>query len=555
MTMAGILCLALLACACDLGTYDGAAGADGGLGPNGRYHPDGFAAAEIHGTELKQQKQDCRSCHGADLTGTATAPSCDSCHTPAEPQAWRSDCTFCHGGDDNDTGAPPRDLDGTTDVAAMTFPAHTAHVSAGMAVGFDCVQCHVKAVDILSEGHIFDSTPGAPEVDLGAGLSPQGQYAAGTCSNLYCHGDGRGDNGTAVASDGPRNCTSCHAGMASSAAALGAMSGSHALHIGLSGVTCADCHSSVTSDGTTILDRALHVDGQREVVPSAAGFTFNASNKTCTGSCHGTNHSSFGWLDGDQRFHPVGFSAPDVHGPEMELQRQDCRGCHGQDLAGGAVAPSCDGCHQAGWRTNCTYCHGGGLNDTGAPPQDLGSAINTASQSFVAHTRHVTQGVSKASNCNECHKLPTDVLSTGHAFDNTPGVAEVTFTGGRSPAGTYNGNGTCGNLYCHGNGRADNGTATDGGPAMTCASCHPGPQSGSTAWSTMSGDHRKHLGLGYSCNECHKTITSNNTSVLAPLLHIDKLKQVSFVATGITFDPATRRCSGSCHGEGHNDTW
>ena len=78
-----ILALVLLSSAggCDLGQY----GAGGG-----RYHPEGFAAAEVHGLELKQQAQDCRTCHGDELLG-ASAPSCDGCHTPADPPAWRSD--------------------------------------------------------------------------------------------------------------------------------------------------------------------------------------------------------------------------------------------------------------------------------------------------------------------------------------------------------------------------------------------------------------------------------------------------------------------------------
>ncbi len=48
---------------------------------------------------------------------------------------------------------------------------------------------------------------------------------------------------------------------------------------------------------------------------------------------------------------------------------------------------------------------------------------------------------------------PVDVLSAGHIFDETPGAAEVDFSGGLSPAGTHFsfGNNTCaGN--CHGEG-------------------------------------------------------------------------------------------------------
>ena len=53
------------------------------------------------------------------------------------------------------------------------------------------------------------------------GVPTTGQQPAhihkGTCANLYCHGDGRGDNGTIAVSDGPRTCASCHAGIQSGA--------------------------------------------------------------------------------------------------------------------------------------------------------------------------------------------------------------------------------------------------------------------------------------------------------------------------------------------------
>ncbi|MCA9678903.1 MAG: CxxxxCH/CxxCH domain-containing protein [Kofleriaceae bacterium] len=532
-------------------------------GFGGRYHPDNYAMGAVHGPAMKSQAEDCRTCHGADLTGDSTdvgdAPSCDGCHdaTGTNPTAWRTNCTFCHGGVDDDTGAPPRNVDGTDLVGP--FPSHPTHVNGSdLAVAYDCVQCHVKAIDVLSPGHVFDDTPGEAENDFGAGLSPQGAFSSsdGSCSNLYCHGNGRSDNGTVTAMAPTMECSSCHASMTSGPSGWGGMSGAHALHLGALGVTCADCHTRVTSDGTQITAVALHVDGAREVDFSVGSFTWDAARQECTGACHSVQHNGFTWGGGGGgSVHPPGFAASNVHGPEFELQRQDCRGCHGDQLQGGS-GPSCDSCHQQGWRTDCTYCHGGGLNDTGAPPRDLGSSNNNASQSFVAHTKHVTQGVAAAWDCVQCHVKPTDVMSLNHAFDTTPGVAENTFTAGLSPQTTYNGTGTCSNNYCHGNGRAANGTYTDGLGPVGCGSCHAGQNSGSTAWSTMSGDHRKHLNLGYKCGECHQTVSNAaGTAIIAPLLHVDGQKQVKFVATTITYNPATKRCTGPCHGEGHNETW
>lgn len=529
-------------------------GADGGpvdlpdAAPSGRHHPVGFADSAMHGPALKTQAEDCRLCHGQTLAGVGATPSCDGCHQAG----WRTNCVYCHGGTTNQTGAPPRQLSGAT--TGGSFPPHDQHVVQGIGLVSDCNQCHVKAIDVLSPGHVFDVTPSAAEVDLGAGRSPQGVYAAGTCSNTYCHGNGRADNGTIMASAGARDCASCHPSMASNAAAWQAMSGLHRLHLALGDVNCGDCHNDVTTNGTTIAAAALHVDGRRQVAFSEAGIAFDAAQQRCTGACHGHDHGNDPWAGAGVNFHPDGWSAPEMHGPEMTLQRQDCRGCHGADLTGGLAAePSCDSCHAANWRTDCVYCHGGELDGTGAPPRDLGAAAGTAAQSFVAHTKHVGTALTAPIGCVECHTQPVDVLSVNHAFDATDGVAEVTMAGGRSDNGNYGGNGTCDNLYCHGNGRADNGTIMDGAAPMTCGSCHAGIDSGQAAWATMSGEHRKHLQLvDVTCGDCHMTVASaDGTQVIDAMLHIDGLRAIAFTEANINWDGDS--CTGACHGENHNN--
>ncbi len=285
----------LLACgaACDVGAIEADDGAGGGASPDGgadvtpagRFHPLGFAAAEQHGPQLNLQTQECRTCHAADLTGGASmgAPSCDGCHTPvAEPAAWRSDCTFCHGSDDNTTGAPPRDIDvGSADIS---FAAHSAHVVDGIASASDCTECHAKPVDLLSEGHVFDSTPAAAEVSFAGGLAAAASYDGDTCSNNYCHGDGRGSNGTVAVNGGPLECSGCH-----STSGAG-MSGEHSRHINGENLECSECHSTVASPAQAIIAPSLHVDGARQVDFSGPG-TYNAANRSCSGlggGCHGT---------------------------------------------------------------------------------------------------------------------------------------------------------------------------------------------------------------------------------------------------------------------------
>jgi hypothetical protein len=517
---------------------------------DGRHHPDGFVAGAKHGPALKRQDEDCRSCHGEELAGGANGEaSCDGCHAGATPTAWRSDCTFCHGGVENETGAPPRNLDGTDQVGP--FPVHTIHVTGSdLAVAYDCTQCHVKAIDVLSPGHVFDDTPREAENDFGAGLSPQTRFSLPdrTCTNNFCHGTGRGDDGAIAALDGPLACDGCHPAQASSPAAWSAMSGLHALHLTSPDVTCNDCHGDTTADGATIADRTIHVDGRRQVSfgDAVVGVGYDVASQTCDGTCHGVAHAAYSWSGGANP-HPTGFAAPEVHGTEMELQRSDCRGCHGADLTGGS-GRSCDSCHQAGWRSDCTYCHGGGLDTTGAPPSDLGSTDDSSAQSFVAHPVHVAQRIAAASDCTQCHVKPSDVMTANHAFDSTPMIAEITFAAGSSPATTYDGNGTCGNNYCHGNGRAS-GTITDGAGPRTCQSCHP--------FNALGGSHRDHDEDGMDCQDCHASVVgTGGQTVIAPLLHVDGQRQISILVTTLTYDAGTRRCNGPCHGRNHgNDGW
>lgn len=256
--------------------------------PDGLYpHPDGWAEPEEHGLHAKLHDLRCTQCHGAELTGEL-GPSCDTCHT----EGWRTDCVYCHGGGVDSSGAPPRDIDGAT--SSLTFPAHQMHVhETSKHAAWDCAPCHAKPTDVLTPGHLFDGTPGRAEVDFSGGLSDSATYSAATatCSGAYCHGDGRGDNGTVTADSGSKTCASCHPDRTSGRDAWGRMSGEHEDHV-REGVGCHECHSPTTADSTTIRDVALHVDGTVQVA-MPDGIT--RAGSTCTGRCHGEPHDSEPW--------------------------------------------------------------------------------------------------------------------------------------------------------------------------------------------------------------------------------------------------------------------
>ena len=498
------------------------------------FHPEGWASSARHGWAAKFQEQDCTACHGEDLTGGSSEVGCDYCH----PVGWRSDCTFCHGGVDNSSGAPPHDIDGQD--SDLSFAEHTSHVEPTNHPAWTCEECHHTPIDVLSEGHIFvgDSSAGVAELDFSAGLSFEGSYAGGgACSDLYCHGDGTSANGT-VSSGAALDCAGCHGGVNNPET----LSTVHEAHLD-SETGCADCHADTVLDDETVSEPDLHVNGAIDLAfPSGMVET----DGSCTGTCHEVEHTNATWTDGG--FHPEDFEAPDQHGMEAKLQLQDCTTCHGADLDGGISSTSCDSCHTADWRTDCTYCHGGTDNETGAPPDDIHSSDTNAN--FDEHSIHVEEQDHPAWDCEQCHATPTDVMTEGHLFvgDDSPGVAEVSFAAGLSPDGIYAGAGSCSDLYCHGDGASTLGTANTG-ETTACGSCH----GSDTAPGTLSIPHAAHFDEAVTCEECHGDTATNSDTIADPTFHVNGAVDFSF-DSGMVYDGST--CLGTCHDVYHGDsTW
>ena len=251
--------------------------------PGGGHHPQGFDRPSVHGLELKTGAQDCRECHGEDLTGDGDAVSCDSCHDVG----WREDCTFCHGGDETLDGAPPAQLDPSQDPA---FGSHTSHLDGGDHADIHCSSCHSEPSDVLTAGHVFDDTPGVAEVDFAGGLALGGSWDGATCT-VYCHGNGQRD-GEQLALGGTADCGDCHVVMASSHQRRAEMSGAHRKHLN-EGVECWECHPT-TAEGDEIQDAEHHVDGEVQIELQESGMT--RQNGTCDGECHDENHHDRDWF-------------------------------------------------------------------------------------------------------------------------------------------------------------------------------------------------------------------------------------------------------------------
>jgi predicted CxxxxCH...CXXCH cytochrome family protein len=175
----------------------------------------------------------------------------------------------------------------------------------------------------------------------------------------------------------------------------------------------------------------------------------------------------------------------------------------------------------------CTECHGGGADQTGAPPFDLEGRSDPALPSVGAHTAHVNAGaLAGAFDCGECHVKPTSVDSPGHidgAVTITFG-ARATANGGVVPAYDAAGHG-CATVYCHGafpGGNRDNVPVWTGGAGeAACGTCHGAP--GATPTSLPSGHARLAAGAtNATCNVCHAaTVRSDGTVDVGGGMHVN----------------------------------
>ncbi len=358
---------------------------------------------------------------------------------------------------------------------------------------------------------------------------------------------------------------------------------------------CTNCHGNTEPDlaGETAYKRLVNVEsstypGRVFVVPDDPGASFLYQKVTDQQGEDGGSMPLGGVLDtvsakvvsdwiqegaptecggvgldtGGQSYHPVGWAEPDAHGPAAKFREDDCVSCHGEDLGGGSVGVSCDSCHEEGWRENCTFCHGGTDNNTGAPPRDISNETLPELLSFPPHTAHVSTNWHQAHDCIECHTKPTRVLSPGHLFvdDSTKGEAELQFSGGLSPLASYEGGGSCSNLYCHGDGQGHNGQADlTLSSTLSCASCHPDVDSKPSDWTKMSGLHASHLEEGARCSQCHGATVSSSQDILSPELHVNGSVELD-LSDGVNWSENSRRCAGECHigdedEEHENERW
>ncbi len=315
-------------------------------------------------------------------------------------------------------------------------------------------------------------------------------------------------------------------------------------------IECADCHVVPAEVGS-----AGHLDGDNRaevifgMVPGP-GSTWTGSS--CTTGCHGSaalggtaSQPVWNQVDGSQSQCGSCHGAPP---PPPHPTDTNCATCH-PTMEEGSLTFRDPSSHingvvdvSSGVAGACSSCHG--EPGSSAPPKDLAGNTAPTSPGVGAHTAHL-----RAANwhntitCSNCHRVPVAVETPGHLDGDN--VSEVVFDT-LNPAGTY-ANTTCSTQYCHGNGRANNGTKSWVTPgALACGACH------SMTGTGMSGDHRRHIiNEGMKCAQCHADVIDAAQVIKNASLHINGLHEVK-MANG-TFNAATRTCTNTqCHG---TETW
>jgi len=469
-------------------------------------------------------RTDCLVCHQPGLLAGHAGlqpEQCLGCHGDNGTQPGYRRCLVCHGN-------PPASA------------AHARHLAlAGLGVG--CDTCHQGAGIDGSSRH----RDGTVEVVFAARFG--GSWNGAGCSGVWCHGSGS----PSWHQTGPLGCRECHD--PAQPAAIGPRSGKHAVHVALTGVTCATCHPAAPSthfNGQLDNPSPIRPDGGSYHDDTPTGFNPSGSSGSCSGMsspCHGlqarwTVGEACGACHGATRDAPPSSGSHVRHAAAGQLDFA-CTICHARypaDHIDGQVEVAIDatvvpgGGQYAGGRCADLYCHGGG-------PDPLTGGTNTTP----------TWGQPATAVCGSCHgatasRPPSSGSHDAHASATGRGYPctfchpvyprnhvdfhkDVVFSGVGLPGHGRYVSGTCADVYCHGGGTdplppagGANTTPRWGDPtAATCGACHGAP-GGPTGY-PPTGQHPFHITIaGAICSDCHAAW---------PVGHVDGVRTV-------VFDPA-----------------
>ncbi len=476
----------------------------------------------------------------------AGAKTCSSivCHGAGTPM-WGGAtlaCDQCHLANNTLAGKHARHYGVAT--VAVTADKTPSNTSSATVYEYSCGVCHNATPHATGNASanqaanvVFDSTiAGGGTYTAGgalAGTDTGGmEWTNGTCGTTYCHSQGASTtspfggapNSTATWNGGAMNCESCHN---FNAAATNKMAtGKHTAHINdgtiMPNVACSACHTSTTSDSTTITTESNHVNKLRDVT-IAATYDSDATpgNNWATSTCSNVYCHSTG--EATPTYKPVLWTATITN----------CEACHNYDAAA------------------------------------------TNKMATGKHSQHINQSAVLGTNygCQECHNTTT----TNGTTITTPAshvdkVRDVSMLRG----GTWT-SPNCTATYCHSTGQATPTSVNPGtwtaGAALTCDSCHGtegGTAFGEPAYTNgvqpavaenNDNSHAAHVTAAADCVNCHTdTVSATGTAIkAASILHTNQARNVNFAASLDTnggtnsdnYNAGAKTCSSIvCHGAG-----
>ena len=227
-------------------------------------------------------------------TSTCTSTNCHGQGAPTWGTVYSGGTTFpysanqcekCHGS----AATNPFYSTATPKVTANTDPktgAHTAHLFgvSNISSAIACLECHTIPATVTAAGHM----DGTATVTFNSTLAKSHSSTATTCATTWCHGGNTAfipqnnpvrtapawgtpfgttsilGTGGPAGTSGTGYCAQCHGYPPLTAS-----------HTGKKATDCIGCHGHVNATGTGFTTKALHINGQVDVIVGACD------------SCHG----------------------------------------------------------------------------------------------------------------------------------------------------------------------------------------------------------------------------------------------------------------------------
>jgi predicted CxxxxCH...CXXCH cytochrome family protein len=310
-----------------------------------------------------------------------------------------------------------------------------------------------------------------------------------------------------------------------------------------------------TDTGNADVCALCHLGGGSVVItpptPVPGGVTPGCFNNTlCHGDVSGAPHAVRPFPDHPTRarneFNSFCNSCHNINPPRLLASAPVCTECH----AGGdplAVA-------------NCASCHAD-------PPDGLAPVGDVFPNIEGGHAEHIALD-NVAGICDTCHNGGGTGTGLQHFYNSTVNVAfqNLLFKANSGNLLFTAADNTCSNVSCHGGIRTPNwrtGTI-DVNTNAGCLQCHAFGTGESNSFN--SGEHDKHvIEEGLQCRECHNmdlaTPGAQNHFAFLGTTQMEGPASGTFQnSTGTVAytpgSPGTGTCTGTCHGETHdNDDW